>query len=170
MEGTEELTKLERQLKDNFDKFYDNFKIESGATFKELAWLFYKQGHLDQTPTGVDLDESKFMDEYQRDAFIKFVEECIENPASTTEASQNEYALVEYKCPGHDKCIAWPDRCEDVGGDGQTCTTLINLSKLCGIESSSEIHGALVDKRKMLTTEEAKVLANIVGRLNMEDK
>lgn len=161
-----ELSEQELKLRHNFEKFYKS--INADSSFQELAWLFYKQGHLDVTPISVEVNTAKFMDEYQREAFIRFIEDCIENPSSTTEVSQNDYVLVEYKCPGRDcrNCVAWPDRCEDVGCDGETCTKLINLSKLCGVESEGK--GTLIDKRKMLTTDKVKVLANIVERLNTE--
>ena len=165
-EVDKELIEQETKLRHNFEKFYESFRINGELSFQEIAYLFYKQGHLDTTPVGVEVNTAKFMDEYQREAFIRLVEDCIENPESTTEASQNDYVLVEYKCPGHD-CIAWPDRCEDVGGDGETCTTLINLSKLCGVESSGGT-GVLIDKHRMLTADEVKTLTNIVERLNMK--
>lgn len=160
------LEKQEKQLKENFEKFYEKFRLDESLTFKDLAWLFYQQGHKDTTPQGVDLDYEVFADSYQRDAFIKFVEECLEHPSSTTEASNNDYALVSYKCPGHDKCLAWPDRCEDIGGDGEICTTLINLSKLCGVQKTENSFAPKVDPKMMLTPDEVETLSEIIARYN----
>ena len=158
------LEKLESQLKENFKKFYESYELLP-KNIEQFAWEMYKQGHLDPTPQGVDINFEIFQDSYQRDAFIKFVEECLEHPDSTTEASQNDYALVEYKCPGHDKCVAWPDRCEDVGGDGETCTTVINLSKLCGVQKG-DVNFVPIDKNATLTPKEVETLSEIVARYN----
>lgn len=163
------LENQEKELRKNFEKFWkiasESF-INGELSVKELGWSLYKQGHQDPTPQGVDMNYSVFADAYQRDAFINFIEECLEHPNSTTEASKNHYALVTYKCPGHDGCVAWPDRCEDVGGDGETCSTLINLSKLCGIEDNDEIIPK-INPKELLTPEEVKTLSDIVSRYNV---
>ncbi len=158
----------EEELRKHYEKFWKTASeeyINGNISVKEFGFILYKQGHLDQTPKGVDIDPDIFADNYQREAFIKFIEDCLENPSSTTEASQNDYVLVEYDCPGHDKCIAWPDRCEDVGGDGEKCTTLINLSKLCGVQKG-KIKLIPPDKNAILTPEEVKILSDIVARYN----
>lgn len=54
-------------------------------------------------------------------------------------------------------------RCEDVGGDGDCCSTIINLSKLCGIESNKTENV----NDKILTAEEVNELANVIAN---EDK
>lgn len=167
MNTDETLKNQEEELKEHFERFWKTASkdfVNGDISAKEFGYILYKQGHMDQTPQGVDIDPDIFADNYQRDAFIKFVEECLEHPSSTTEASQNDYALVAYKCPGHDKCIAWPDRCEDIGGDGEVCTTLINLSKLCGVQKTEDGFIPKVDTKAMLTPDEVKTLSDIVAR------
>lgn len=167
METDEILNSQEEKLKEHFEKFWKTISkdfINGDISVKELGFMLYQQGHLDQTPLGVDINLNIFADSYQRDAFIKFVEECLENPSSTTAASNNDYALVTYKCSGHDKCIAWPDRCEDVGGDGEVCTTLINLSKLCGVQKTEDGFIPKVDTKAILTPDEVKTLSDIIAR------
>lgn len=167
MNTDETLKNQEEELKEHFERFWETASkdfVNGNISAKEFGYMLYKQGHLDQTPQGVDIDPDIFADNYQRDAFIKFVEECLEHPSSTTEASNNDYALVAYKCPGHDKCVAWPDRCEDVGGDGEVCTTLINLSKLCGVQKTDDGFIPKVDTKAMLTPDEVKTLSDIVAR------
>lgn len=167
METDETLKNQEEKLKEHFEKFWKTVSkdfINGDISAKELGYMLYRQGHLDQTPQGVDIDLNIFADNYQRDAFIKFVEECLEHPSSTIAASNNDYALVTYKCPGHDKCIAWPDRYEDIGGDGEVCTALINLSKLCGVQKTGNGFIPKVDTKAMLTPDEVKIFSDIVAR------
>lgn len=170
MNTDETLKNQEEKLKEHFEKFWKTISkdfINGNISVKELGFILYKQDHIDQTPLGVDIDLNIFAGNYQRDAFIKFVEGCLENPSSAVAISNNDYALVTYKCPGHDKCIAWPDRCEDVGGDGEVCTTLINLSKLCGVQKTEDGFIPKIDTKEMLTPNEVKTLSNAVERYNV---
>ena len=65
---------------------------------------------------------------------------------------------VVYPCTAADKekCIAWPDRCEECGGDGETCGyEYIDLAKLCGVDTDENKE----EPRGSITPEEAKQLA-----------
>lgn len=96
--------------------------------------------------------------------FIDFIHDCILHP-SDAPLPQNDYVRVTYKCNPEDreKCIAWPDRCEDVGGDGgECCSTILNLSKLCGIDSNKS---EKVDD-KILTSDEITTLTNAITGVN----
>lgn len=155
------LKENQEQLKKNFEAYKATIDF-SKHTIDELLWMAYNQGHLDDTPKGVELTK----DEWERACFLDFVESCIENPDTKTKLDPSDYVRVVYPCEGHDKCIAWPDRCEDVGGDGENCCSmLVNLSKLCGVEDSAEKLRQEPDQHK-LTTEEVNMLASILERCN----
>jgi hypothetical protein len=72
----------------------------------------------------------------------------------------NDYVKVTWDCTPEDraKCIAFPDRCEDVCS-AEKRTTLINLSMLCGIDSDKK--ETLDDK--LLTEEEIDQLSKILS-------
>ena len=152
----------EDKLRENFEKFFDmQMKSTEEHSLKELFFLFYQQGHLDNTPVGEEISVEEVEKSLENQAFIDFIQSCISNPdnikAST--ALHCDYVDVVYKCSAKDKkkCVAWPDRCDECGGDGETCHTLINLSKLCGVEESKAIF--IRDKDKMTTEEAAQLSA-----------
>ena len=102
-------------------------------------------------------------EDFEKACFLNYVEDCIQNPGSCEKMVSNDYVRVTYPCTGHD-CCAFPDRCEDVGGNGETCSMLLNLSRLCGVE---EVKNYVVrNDPKMLSNEEIQQLAKIIKKLN----
>lgn len=143
-------------LRENFEKFFD-VQMESVGdyTLKELLFLFYQQGHLDLSPMGEEISTEEVAKEVEDNLFLDFVKSCIENPPESA-MNPSDYVEITYPCIGRDKCIAWPDRCSEIGGDGETCKCLFNISKLCGVEQG---HSILIKDKDKLTTEEAAQLA-----------
>ena len=155
----------DEKLRANFEKFYEMQKGNPTA-MKELLWLFYLQGHIDTTPMGDDIDIETVKTDLETQAFIEFIESCIEHPQENQNVP-SDWVQVTYPCTFKDKqqCVAWPDRCEDVGGDGETCgTTFINLSRLCGCETAGTLPK---NTGLVLTKEEAAKLAEILGKIEV---
>jgi hypothetical protein len=153
------------QLKNNFEKFYEMQK-SNPLSMKELLYLFYLQGHNDPTPVGDEVDMKSVEEDIESQAFIDFIQSCIEHPKDD-KLIPNDWVQVSYPCTFKDKqkCVAWPDRCEDAGGDGVTCgTTFINLSKLCGTETAGPMPK---DTGLILTKEEAAKLSEILGKIEL---
>lgn len=156
-EADKALKEIESKLYSNFEKFKKtvdtgNYKLD------DLLFLFYKQGHLDETPSGYEVSKEDF----EKACFLRYIEDCIQSPDSCGKMNPSDYVRVTYPCPGHD-CCAFPDRCEDVGGDGETCSILLNLSQLCGVE---EVKNYVVNNDpKMLSTDEVQQLIEILKKL-----
>ena len=158
-EADKVLKEIENKLYNNFEKFKEtvdtgNYKLD------ELLFLFYKQGHLDNTPVGYEVSQ----DDFEKACFLKYIEDCIQNPDSCEKMDPTDYVRVTYPCTGHD-CCAFPDRCESVGGDGETCSMLLNLSRLCGVEEVKKY--VVQNDPKMLSDEEIQTLSDILGKLKM---
>lgn len=158
-EADKVLKEIENKLHNNFEKFKEtvdtgNYKLD------ELLFLFYKQGHLDNTPVGYEVSQ----DDFEKACFLKYIEDCIQNPGSCEKMDPTDYVRVTYPCTGHD-CCAFPDRCESVGGDGETCSMLLNLSRLCGVEEVKKY--VVQNDPKMLSDEEIRTLSDILGKLKM---
>ena len=130
---SKEMKKNSTELYNNFKKFFKKLKENADKlSLEEFAWCLYNQGHLDNTSVGVDITE----DEWETECFLNFVKDCIVNPQNeVAENTSTDYVRISYPCSGHLDCHNWPDRCEDVGGDGYTCSRLLNINKLCGIEA-----------------------------------
>jgi len=149
-----------------FEKFYSYLKQTKDfdkKSLKELMWSVYCQACVDCGVNSTEISNNEVLKFIEDSMFIDFVHNCILNP-SDKPLPQNDYVKVTYKCSPEDreKCIAWPDRCEDVGGDGDCCSTIINLSKLCGIESNKTENV----NDKILTAEEVNELANAIANGN----
>ena len=157
-ESDKVLKEIESKLYSNFERFKKT--IDTGKyKLDDLLFLFYSQGHLDKTPIGYEMSQEDF----EKACFLNYVEDCIQNPGSCEKMVSNDYVRVTYPCTGHD-CCAFPDRCEDVGGNGETCSMLLNLSRLCGVE---EVKNYVVrNDPKMLSNEEIQQLAKIIKKLN----
>lgn len=76
--------------------------------------------------------------------------------------SNSGVVKVLYPCTAEDKekCTAWPDHCEECGGDREFCGyEYVDLAKLCSIKNTdktSESSGPL------LTPNEIKLLATLL--------
>lgn len=141
----------------HFDALYNFFKKDlEKLTLKELLWKVYNQACCD---CGVDADEIS-MEELksiiEAEVFVDFIRDCITNPSDIKKLPQNDYVKVIWDCSPADKqkCLAWPDRCDEVCSEEKR-TTVINLSKLCGIDSNKK---ETIDD-KLLTKEEIDELA-----------
>lgn len=162
IEGSLMLEKSNKQLRDNFAKFRKNIDLAK-YTIEDILWLCYFQGHLDNTPKEIDISK----EEFESICFLNFVKDCITDPKSisSSEHQCTDYVKVTYPCEGHDKCIAWPDRCEDVGGNGENCcTVLLNLSKLCGVQEVERLKNAQKKDNKLLTNEEIELFGKILSK------
>ena len=156
-EADKTLKEIESKLHSNFERFKKT--IDTGKyKLDDLLFLFYKQGHLDETPLGCEVSQEDF----EKACFMKYIEDCIQNPSSCEKMNPNDYVRVTYPCHGHD-CCAFPDRCEDVGGDGETCSMLLNLSQLCGVEEAKNY--VVKNDPKMLSDEEIQTLSDILTKL-----
>ena len=145
-----------------FEKFYSYLKQTKDfdkKSLKELMWGVYYQACVDCGVNSTEISNNEVLKFIEDSMFIDFVHNCILDP-SDKPLLQNDYVKVTYKCSSEDreKCIAWPDRCEDVGGDSNCCSTIINLSKLCGIESNKTENV----NDKILTAEEVNELAKAI--------
>lgn len=163
----------EDALRKNFEKFFDiQMKSAEEHTLKELFFLFYQQGHLDSTPVGEDVSIEEVTKSLENQAFMEFIQSCISNPEEISKSSVTpcDYVDVVYNCSVKDKekCVAWPDRCEECGGDGEKCHTIINLSKLCGVEQSQSIF--VRDKDKMTAEEAAQISAALTDFIRSKDE
>ncbi len=149
MENTERRKHFEA-----FWKYLKESKDFEKLSLRELAWKIYNQACAD---CGLDCSEIS-MEETRKivedTMFFDFIQDCLLNPATSNETAQNDYVKVVYECTPEDKnkCIAWPDRCDDVCHGH---TAVINLSKLCGIDSAKE--ETINDK--ILSTEEVNELS-----------
>lgn len=151
------------QLRANFEKFYEASKKDwEPVSIKELLWNFYSQGHIDPTPVGTEISAEEVTKMVEDQCFFDFVKSCIEDPNQQSTNVPSDYVTITYPCTAIDKekCVAWPDRCEDVGGDGTICKRIINLSKLCGVENSQSI---FVKDKQLVTSEEAALLASTLS-------
>lgn len=79
----------------------------------------------------------------------------------------NPFVKAVYPCPDPERkhCIAWPDRCEECGGDGQVCSTIINLNELCNIESPVVNTEIKLTHDQEITEEMSKQLADYIVQL-----
>lgn len=142
------------KLRQNFEIFKKNVNIFD-KPLDELLWLFYKQGNLDPAKEEQEVSNEELKKIVEDEYFFDFIKNCLEHPENMTPAIQDECVEVSYPCGGHDKCVAWPDRCEECGGDGITCgKKIINLSKLCRVPSVKET----------LTKEEVDILADMLAK------
>jgi len=151
---------MQETLRSNFEKFYNTVKFDP-EQFKELLWKFYLQGHNDPTPVGEDMTDEEVAKMVEDQCFMDFVKSCIENKNPKEEIQSSDFVEITYPCTAEDKekCIAWPDRCEDVGCDGNFCKRIINISKLCGVKPEQTI---FVKDKNLLTNEEATMLTRAV--------
>lgn len=160
---SEEMEKNSAELRANFKKCFDRLmerikKEGDKLTFEEACFFLYNQGHLDSTSQGVEITP----EEWETECFLKFVKDCVVNPHNKEayKLEGNDYVRISYPCTGHLDCQNWPDRCEDVGGDGYTCSRLVNINKLCGVEAEKVKNKA---EGKFLTRDEIDQLADILA-------
>lgn len=167
IESSLTLEKIDKQLRDNFVKFRKNLDLAK-YTIEDVLWLCYFQGHLDSTPKEIDIPK----EEFETMCFLNFIKDCIADPKSisSSEHQYTDYVKVTYPCEGHDKCIAWPDRCEDIGGNGGNyCTVMLNLSKLCGVQELERLKNTQKKDNKLLTTEEIELFGKILSKFLEKD-
>ena len=91
--------------------------------------------------------------------FFDFIESCISRPEQIKNECSNSVVKIAYPCTAEDKekCVAWPDRCEECGGDGEFCGyEYIDLAKLCGVEN---LNKTSKNSGPSITPDEAKQLA-----------
>lgn len=145
-------------LRSHFEKFYNTVKFDP-EQFKEILWKFYLQGHNDPTPVGEDISDESVKEMVERQNFLDFMESCIADPNAPAPFGQtvnaNDYVEVVCPCSVEDKqkCVAYPDRCEG------ECKRLINLSKLCGVESGKSM---FIKDTSLVSDKEAKLLSEVL--------
>lgn len=144
----------------HFEAYFNYLKSSKSLEklpLKKLLYRVYEQACIDCGATGGEMsieDTEKFIEDT---LFLDFISDCILHP-SEKPLPNNDYVKVVYDCTEEDrkKCVAWPDRCSDVGCDEEgKCSTIINISKLCGIESNEK---EKIDE-KILSEEEIQLLA-----------
>lgn len=156
-------------MSNKFDCFYNYLKNDVGfenLTLKEICQRMYNQGYSDNDEGGKEIPIEEISREIEANLFIEQIQEFLNNPEEHKDFLESTpYVRVVFPCTQRDKCVAFPDRCSDVGAidPGIKCSKLVNLSKLCGVE---ENEGKLKeDTSKLLTPEEIEVLASIIGKL-----
>lgn len=148
-------------LKQDFNKYFDYLMKEgklSSCTIKDLCYKCYCQGTTRISSKEVSIEEvEKWLENKE---FFDFIESCISHPEQMkNECSNSGIVKVVYPCTAEDKekCVAWPDRCEECGGDGQICGyEYIDLAKLCGVENPNKTSK---NSGPSITPDEAKQLA-----------
>ena len=141
----------------HFNALYSYFKKDlEKLTLKELLWKVYNQACCDCGIDATEISMEELNAILETETFVDFVRECIANPSEMKKLPQNDYVKVTWECSPEDKlkCVAFPDRCDDVCSEEKR-TTIVNLSKLCGIDSDKD--ETLDDK--LLTEDEIKELA-----------
>lgn len=157
-------------MSNKFDCFYNYLKnnIEfENLTLKEICQRMYNQGYSDNVEGGKEIPIEEISKEIEANLFIEQIQDYLNNPEEHKDFLESTpYVRVVFPCTQKDKCIAFPDRCFDVGAidPGVKCSKLVNLSKLCGVEGNE---GKLKkDTSKLLTPEEIEVLTSIICKLN----
>lgn len=152
---------MQDTLRNNFERFYTLLGLKSED--KELFWRFYSQGHQDASPLGEDIEMKDVEKMVENQCFEDFVKSCIEDKIPDSAVNPSDYVIIIYPCSEKDreKCIAWPDRCEEF----ECNKKFLNLSKLCGVESGKALliknKSLLVDKN-ILTAEEVDTISKAI--------
>lgn len=98
--------------------------------------------------------------------FIEMVENyCSNNYVSSNAVKSVSDGIVQVRipCGGRQNiCIAFPDRLDEVGCDGESCKSYINLNKLCGVEYQPK------DYKNILTDEEVELFTKLYTKLVKE--
>jgi hypothetical protein len=153
-----------KDLRENFEKFYEASRKDwEPVPFKEILWRFYCQGHNDLTPVGEEISQQEVAKMVDDQCFIDFINSCcVDGKAEEVIMPSSDFVEICYPCSAKDKekCVAWPDRCEDVGGDGTLCRKIINLSKLVGVGSEKSV---FIKDKDLVTDNEAKQLSEILA-------
>lgn len=130
-------------LKKDFNQYFDYLVKEgklSSSSIKDLCFKCYCQGTTRSSAKDIPMEEVEKWVENKE--FFDFIESCISHPEKMEKNCSNSGIVkIIYPCTAEDKakCVAWPDRCEECGGDGQTCGyEYIDLAKLCGVEELPE--------------------------------
>lgn len=156
MQNNEELLNIE------FEKYWNVVKNEIPTnSIKEIAKMFFMQGHVCDVPVGKELSKEEFEDL----CFMSFVKDCIEHPENmVNQMEQTDFVEVTAPCGEQEKCIAFPDRCEDAGCEAPgVCRRYINISKLCGVEDA-----VVVNRKDILSKKEIDALAEALAKARGE--
>jgi len=156
MQNNEELLNIE------FEKYWNVVKNEiSTNSIKEIAKMFFMQGHVCNVPASKELSKEEFEDL----CFMSFVKDCIEHPENmVNQMEQTDFVEVTAPCGEQEKCIAFPDRCEDAGCEAPgVCRRYINISKLCGVENA-----VVVNRKDILSKKEIDALAEALTKARGE--
>ena len=156
MQNNEELLNIE------FEKYWNAVKNEIPTnSIKEIAKMFFMQGHVCDVPVGKELSKEEFEDL----CFMSFVKDCIEHPENmVNQMEQTDFVEVTAPCGEQEKCIAFPDRCENAGCEAPgVCRRYINISKLCGVEDA-----VVVNRKDILSKKEIDALAEALAKARGE--
>lgn len=159
-----------------FEKFYNYIitnRVYEKLSVKDLFELIYNQGK-QEGPDVKEISQEEVGKFVEDQCFINFIKDCIEEKIPENKMNYSDYAIVTYPCTSEDKekCIAWPDRCQECGGDGETCgTKIINLTKLCNVKTGDifikpNIETLTKDEAAKLSEELANFIENTVSSLS----
>lgn len=146
-------------MSNKFERFYNYLKNDIGfenLTLKEICQRMYNQGYSDNYEGGKEITEEEVLKEIETNLFIEQIQDFLNNPEKHKDfLKSTPYVRVVFPCTQSDKCIAFPDRCSDVGAvePGIKCSMLVNLNKLCGVEGEK----LKKDFSKFLTSEEIEI-------------
>lgn len=149
------------ERKRRFNLFYKNLKESKDfekLSVYELIWRGYNQACADcgQDCSEISIEETQKIVEDQM--FFDFISDCLLHPNKSKPVQSNDYVKITYCEP--DKCIGFPDRMEEMDCEHCEHTRIINLSKLCGVESDEKIDD------KILTPDEVKELSKAIAKGN----
>lgn len=158
---------MDKRRFNNYYKYLKNNGDFERLPLKKLLEKVYQQACIDcGAGEGKDISNEEVEKFLETQMFLDFVQDCIVHPTDAVKLPQNDFVLVHQECTPEDraKCVAFPDRCIDVGcvAEGGGCDVLLNLSKLCGIESDKN---ETIDD-KLLTEDEVKELARALENAN----
>lgn len=124
---------------EEFEKFFNYYTKENSLKEMSLHDICRVMWDAAWNKTGYGAKEIEMSDvERYVDAeqFIKDVQEMIAHPAKDFVVNKEDDGKVTLIIPCDAKmkeaCIAWPDRCEDIGGNGDYCSIRVSLETLVG--------------------------------------
>ena len=146
----------------HFNVFYNHLKQSKDfekLSLIELFWKVYNQACADcgAGSSEISIEETQKM--IEDELFFSFISDCLLHPNNAKPIQGNDYVKVTYCEP--DKCVGFPDRMDEMDCEHCERTKIINLSKLCGIESEEE---KINDK--ILTPDEVKELSKVIAKGN----
>lgn len=146
-----------RKRFENIFRCIKNSKDFSKMSLEEIGWKLYNQACVDCGEDSFDISIEETQKMVEDEMFFDFISECLLYPQDNKPIPGNDYVKVKFCEP--DKCVGFPDRIDEMDCEHCEKIKIINLSKLCGVESTEE---KINDK--ILTSNEIKELTKILTK------